>query len=464
MDGNDVVAGVDGPAEGQGQHPWEQALVRQGWELVEVMERLGPARTGTVFAPRWERSTERGASAYTPLPPTEGLSAFQRAMYESPGNLTRFAWTCALVRPGERVMEIGIGRGFLATMLLRDAGIGGYRGIELEAGNVRAANAMFAANGFADRATAEQGDLYQLTREVVADHGTDLLVCCEVLEHVPDPEAGLKALADALPEGTDLLVSVPLRGRLETIWGHVAMFGAARVRDMLAAAGLTVHHVEPLANTWVFVLASRDPRGSGRSALAAAAVPDLVADLEAPPEWPMRVDNVDVEPVESRWNRRLTSHRVRPADPERNERGAYLEATAEADPALAANLGRLGRGPLRRVPALRGAKGHYAGMQFRCTGVRGVRFELDPLDIDGVVAFYADFYAGGTRVARWKWDMTKRPKSKHPTFMLEERRSGTYFRKAQVGDVSTADAFELHAQVEQGATVRFGVRRLGWLR
>lgn len=463
MDVGDGVAGT-GRGVPEQQHPWEQALVRQGWELVEVMERLGHTETSKVFAPRWTQSTQRGARAYAPLPPSQGLGTYQRTMYESPGNLTRFARTCDFVRPGERVLEIGIGRGFLATMLLRDGQIGGYRGIELEAANVRAANTMFATNGFTDRAVAEQGNLYDLTREVVADHGTDLLVCCEVLEHVPDPEAGLKALADALPEGTDLLVSVPLRGRLEAIWGHIAMFGAARVRDMLAGAGLTVHHVEPLANTWVFVLASRDPRGSGRSALAAATVPDLIADLGAPAEWPMRVDNVAVEPVESRWNRRLSAHLMRPAEPEQHEKGVYVEATAGSDPALATNLGRLGRGPLRRVPALRGPKGHYAGMRFPCGDARGVRFELDPLDIDGVIAFYADFYAGNTRLARWKWDMSKRPKSKHPTFMLQEHRGGGYFRKAQAGDVSTADAFELFAQVEGGSSVRFGVRRLGWLR
>src|SRR3546814_1394904 len=101
-------------------------------------------------------------------------------------------------------MEIGIGKGFLALMALKAGEIGAYRGIELVPSNVTATNETLAANGYAERATAEVGNLYDLTREMVAEHRTDLLICCEVLEHVPDPEAALKVLADALPEGTDL--------------------------------------------------------------------------------------------------------------------------------------------------------------------------------------------------------------------------------------------------------------------
>src|SRR3546814_16372222 len=141
-------------------------------------------------------------------------------------------------------------------MALKAGEIGAYRGIESFPSNVTATNETLAANGYAERATAEVGNLYDLTREMVAGHRTDLLICCEVLEHVPDPEAPLKVLADALPEGTDLLVSAPLRARLEGIWGHLAPSGVARVREIARSAGLPLHHDDPLAHPSAFILAS----------------------------------------------------------------------------------------------------------------------------------------------------------------------------------------------------------------
>ncbi len=106
---------------------------------------------------------------------------------------------------------------------------------------------------------SEIGDLYDLTRDRLDELGATFVICCEVLEHVPDAEKALKVLADALPDGAELLFSVPLHGRLEGVWGHVSVFDAARLKQMLDGAGLYAHHVEPLANTWSLVVASRAP-------------------------------------------------------------------------------------------------------------------------------------------------------------------------------------------------------------
>jgi 2-polyprenyl-3-methyl-5-hydroxy-6-metoxy-1,4-benzoquinol methylase len=415
----------------------ERVHVREAWELIEVMERIGASKSAELFAPRWEASRAKGEEFYAPVASGEWFSTENRDMYESPTNRTRFARTVDFLRPGERIMEIGIGKGFLALMALKAGEIGAYRGIELVPSNVTATNETLAANGYAERATAEVGNLYDLTREMVAEHRTDLLICCEVLEHVPDPEAALKVLADALPEGTDLLVSVPLRGRLEGIWGHIAQFGVARVREMARSAGLTVHHVEPLANTWVFMLASRSAT-SERAELVAAATPDVTADLVTPADWSLRVDNVEPEAIETKWRKNLSSHSVTQA-----ERGVRLTATASA----------------------KSDGSHYAGVAFPCKDVRGIRIEIDPVDIEQVEAFYADFYCGAERVGRWKWiPSEKRPKQKKPTFMLQPHSVGTYFKRQKVKDLSTADRFELFAQLPDGGKVTIEVPRIGWFR
>ncbi|RNL78811.1 class I SAM-dependent methyltransferase [Nocardioides marmorisolisilvae] len=417
----------------------QQAYVREAWELIELMERIGPTQTASAFAPRWEAARRKGEDFYAPVASGEWFVTESRDLYESPTNRTRFARTVDFIRPGERIMEIGTGKGFLALMALKAGQAAAYRGIELVPTNVTATNAALKANGYADRATAEVGDLYDLTRDTVAEHDTDLLICCEVLEHVPDPEAALKVLADSLPEGTDLLVSVPLRGRLEGIWGHVAQFGVARVRAMARAAGLTVHHVEPLANTWVFMLASRAP-SSERAALAAAAEPDVTADLTTPEDWSLRVDNVKPEASESTWNKNLASYAV-----QATEKGVRLTAEAQK----------------------KRKKGEtaYAGITFACQDIRGIRLELALGDIDLVEAFYVDAYAGSERLGRWKWvPADGRPKQAKPTFMLQPQLRGTFFKRQSAQDLRTADRVDLFAQLPAGGTVDVTVTRLGWFR
>src|SRR5699024_2685891 len=86
-----------------------------------------------------------------------------------------------------------------------------------------------------------------------------------------------KILADVLPEGADLLFSVPLFGRLESVWGHLSVFDVARLKRMLAGAGLIAHHVEPVANTWTFVVASKSSEPSERVRQARSRPPHNVS-------------------------------------------------------------------------------------------------------------------------------------------------------------------------------------------
>ena len=82
--------------------------------------------------------------------------------------------------------------------------LGNRLGIELEQRWVDATHTMLATNGLADRSSVDLGNLYDLTRADVEATGASLVVCCEVVEHVPDPDEAVRTLARALPEGTDL--------------------------------------------------------------------------------------------------------------------------------------------------------------------------------------------------------------------------------------------------------------------
>jgi len=417
----------------------EKALVRAGWELVDVLGALGSGQSQRLFERRWAAERDRAADELTPLKAGPSIPDGIHKLYRSPANWTRFRRTIDFVRPGDRLFEVGIGRGYLAGIFLRDGKVGAYHGIDLVPENVTATRQTLEHNGLADRAEVHEGNLYDLTREQVAEFGADLVVCCEVIEHVPDPEAALKTLAAALPEEADLLISVPLLGRLENVWGHVALFDAQRIKAMVEGAGLTTHLVDVVDNTWVFVLASHRPGPNDRAMAAAAALADPWVDVPADPELPRALRPLDLHMASpSRWNRRLAHAEVRPDD------GTLLCSFTGEDRS---------DGP-----------GQYGGAAIPVTEPLGIRLELALDEIDDVEVFYVDAYAESKRVARWKWEPgTRRPRSNPATFVLRKGRKGLHFVPLHVDDLASADTFEVFARIKPGATVQFRITRASLL-
>lgn len=84
--------------------------------------------------------------------------------------------------------EIGCGEGMLSLRLL-GRGID-MRGIDVEGDIVDAANALCRDHGHGDRFVSRS--LYSIGP---AEIRADLIVCCEVLEHVPDPAEALRIIA-----------------------------------------------------------------------------------------------------------------------------------------------------------------------------------------------------------------------------------------------------------------------------
>jgi 2-polyprenyl-3-methyl-5-hydroxy-6-metoxy-1,4-benzoquinol methylase len=104
-------------------------------------------------------------------------------------------------RSGARqIHEVGCGEGFLSTMLAQS----GFA--------VRGSDLSASAVAIARRRAAELGlplhfrvaDIYDLTPQV---DGAELVVCCEVLEHLGEPARALGVLARLAQPG--LIVSVP---------------------------------------------------------------------------------------------------------------------------------------------------------------------------------------------------------------------------------------------------------------
>jgi 2-polyprenyl-3-methyl-5-hydroxy-6-metoxy-1,4-benzoquinol methylase len=135
--------------------------------------------------------------------------------------------------------EIGCGEGHLSLRMMQ-RGLE-VNGSDLEESVVSQANDLAQKNGFG--AAFSVRDMYTLTPDEVR---ADLIVCCEVLEHLPDPEAALSVLAALSP--AHIVLSVPrepvwrvlnvMRGKyvsnLGNTPGHIQHWSKSRFVDFVS--------------------------------------------------------------------------------------------------------------------------------------------------------------------------------------------------------------------------------------
>lgn len=105
------------------------------------------------------------------------------------------------IAAGSRVLELGTATGYFSRYLAEELGCA-VDGVELDAAMAESAAAYCGRMLVAD-----------LQQERLADHfppaSYDFIVCADVLEHLPDPEAVLVQLKALLKPGGKVLISIP---------------------------------------------------------------------------------------------------------------------------------------------------------------------------------------------------------------------------------------------------------------
>jgi 2-polyprenyl-3-methyl-5-hydroxy-6-metoxy-1,4-benzoquinol methylase len=177
------------------------------------------------------------------------------------GFLAAFEELVGLARPAT-AFEIGCGEGHLSMRLL-DRGID-LAGCDLDAQIVADANRQSRAGGHGERFAARS--VYDIAP---GDISAGLIVCCEVLEHLPDPDRALQILASQ--RAGYWLFSVPR----EPLWralnlargkyiadfgntpGHIRHWSAAGFRRMVERRFEVVERRVPLP--WTMLLCTAKP-------------------------------------------------------------------------------------------------------------------------------------------------------------------------------------------------------------
>jgi len=142
-----------------------------------------------------------------------------------------------------QVLEIGCGEGHLAVRLAREGLT--VRGIDVTAEIIEAARTNARAAGVSVRFDVAGIDDLDPGRD-----GAELVLCCEVLEHLPDPAAALRAIARlARPHA---LLSVPR----EPVWRALNLARGKYWRDR----GNTPGHIQHWSARGFLAFASRELR------------------------------------------------------------------------------------------------------------------------------------------------------------------------------------------------------------
>jgi len=168
---------------------------------------------------------------------------YGNALYQSVLNryLDRMAAQLQSAAP-ESVLDAGCGEGYVYRGLKSRGAVARWRGIDASAGAVR-----FAAER-SPECTWAVGDLRKLA---LASRSAELVLCSQVLEHIPNPEPVRDELARVSSRW--LLISVPLEPLFRSICalteaagvgddpGHVNFWTPRAFRKFLSPVGRLVH-------------------------------------------------------------------------------------------------------------------------------------------------------------------------------------------------------------------------------
>ncbi|BBO92900.1 class I SAM-dependent methyltransferase [Desulfosarcina ovata] len=153
------------------------------------------------------------------------------------------------IRPGDRILDIGCGSGRHTAAAYRLNGVR-VTGADLNVEDLKEARARL---DFHDR-LGEHGDgVWSLAAADVTalpfpDACFDLVICSEVLEHIPDDELAMTEIVRVLKPGKPLVVSVPRYLPERICWalsddyfnanqGHVRIYRKSALTDRLERTG-----------------------------------------------------------------------------------------------------------------------------------------------------------------------------------------------------------------------------------
>ena len=200
------------------------------------------------------------------------------------------------------VAEVGAGIGTYSDRLL-DAGAERLLLVEPEEACVAVLHERFDDDSRVEIAAEELPDSPALAAQAGR---LDAVVSQNVVEHLDDDEAAVRAMAGTLSPGGVLTLQVPanprLFGALDRLYGHRRRYTDASLRSLLEAAGLEVIEMRPFNLLGVLGWLANRNRAAPRISPASLRVYELLVLLWRPVEDALRPP----------WGLSLVAHARRP--------------------------------------------------------------------------------------------------------------------------------------------------------
>lgn len=239
-----------------------QRLTGRMLDELRLIERLEEHVGKVVFADRLVQEIVQCDERLTrPELPEDGELKALRG-YSRPAELVRVAHICRLVQDGDRVLDIGVGRGYVLASLFANAAPSFVHGVDISERLLAQTQLMIDRNGIdRSKVALDTLDVTQMDAGYLTDREIDLVLMFEVLEHVSGPQRALTSIANAMTDHQLLVFSVPIQGRIEACWGHKTLFDVDAILGLVKAAGLHVNWVESVHNMWaVFAVSKSEHR------------------------------------------------------------------------------------------------------------------------------------------------------------------------------------------------------------
>lgn len=152
------------------------------------------------------------------------------------------------LREGAKVLDSGIGTGFLTISLLRECPshvtMTSITGLDFSPGMLVGLKRNLEAHGFEDRVTPHLGDMCQMP---FSDESFDFVMTSEAMEYLPDVEDGISECVRVLrPGGKFLFIATKnsFMGKLIAATWKNKVLDPGHVRDCMIGTGIS--HVEIL--------------------------------------------------------------------------------------------------------------------------------------------------------------------------------------------------------------------------
>ena len=169
----------------------------------------------------------------------EGFTTLRRV--EVLKRYTEFLWD--LMRPyvGRRVLEVGSGTGAMTRYLATREHV---TATDIDAQYVELLKRTYDGS---PNVEVRQLDLARIGEDGLVAKSYDTVVCSNVLEHVEDDGAALRAMRDLCTPGGRVILIIPafqqLYGAIDEAIGHYRRYTRPEIEAKLTAAGMAVEHV-----------------------------------------------------------------------------------------------------------------------------------------------------------------------------------------------------------------------------